>query len=607
MNKPNMITKLGLLLQIAVAITLISLIPMETVDAKAFMHGIKLSVDGEEYYLDGPADAQDGAKDIPGHYWVIAGHKQLVGKHYNSGPFDAPQWWSSDAPDGAFLYNVHGIIDTWSDDKAEKFFSRGYVHYHELVRVSDGRPHPDKVVWLKHTARMKFTLDGGPRPDLAHAVRPGVDYEFIPYGNEPYPSLQQQVAIALWNDVFDFELVELDMNELSSDLELGNNVSLPVAAPDTDIMWIEELPSSIVALRPGLFYAYQKMSQPHFPDIRVELPMERNYRVGDCTLMEKPLDISSCGALTILDEGKTMISGLVMIPEIGMSFLEPVDMILGGREYPGIHIVYNSKNTVNPITEEEEPPLPPNDDDQFGLFSSFTNQIESVISFPYYSSFTTNIVLDGDQQFYDIDPSTVWQRMDAVYNAVDLVYTHIEPWSWDWGLQMNIKGMEVWVNGGPTTTDKVGLTDELVDPNYYLIHPVTDEEIHFFSVGYNVSGVYGRAAGIGYSGSNAIGGSSGNNHAYSEALTTQSLKTKWVVAAHEIGHLIGGQHGDGAQPSSDECAGGWWALFGLKGSQSLCAPSLMPAGSAGAPDGRSAFFSDANDANIIDTLNAVGL
>ena len=594
-----MITKLGLLLQIVVTVTLISLVPVKTVDAKAFIHGIKLSVDGEEYYLDGPPDGPDGAKDIPGHYWVIAGHNQLTGKHYNTGPFDAPQWWSSDASDGAFLYNVHGIIDTWSGGNAEKYSSRGYVYYDELVRVSDGRPHPDKVVWLKHTARKKFTLDGGPHPDLAHAVRPGVDYEFIPYWSKPYPSLEKQVEIALWGDVFDFELVELDMNELSSNLELGSNVYLPVIASITDEIQFVGLPSSIVELRPELLYAYQKTSKPHLPYIEVALPIERNYRVGDCTFARQVDDnyIASCGALTILDDDKTMISGLVMTPEIGMSFLEPVDMILGGRENPGMHIVYNSKNTVNPITNDEEPPLPP--------INSFTQQIESIISFPYHASFSTNIVLDGDQQFYDIDPSTVWQRMDAVYNAVDLVYTHIEPWSFDWGLQMNIKGMEVWINGGPTTTDKVALTDELVEQDYYLIHPVTDKEIHFFSVGYNVSGVYGRAAGIGYSGSDAIGGSSGNNHAYSEARTTQSFKTKWVVAAHEIGHLIGGQHGDGAQPSSDECAGGLWALFGLEGS--LCAPSLMPAGGAGAPDGRSAFFSNANDANIIDTLNAVGL
>ena len=31
-----------------------------------------------------------------------------------------------------------------------------------------------------HTARTSFYLDGGPHPELAHGVTPGVDYDFIP-------------------------------------------------------------------------------------------------------------------------------------------------------------------------------------------------------------------------------------------------------------------------------------------------------------------------------------------------------------------------------------------------------------------------------------------
>jgi len=153
---------------------------------KGFVHGIVITVDGEDYYLAGAPDGPDGAFDIPGHYWVRAGPLQLVGKHYNTGPFGASQWWSSDAPDGELLFIVHGIIDMWTEEKAERYASRGYVHYHELIRVSDGALHPSKVVWLWHTARAFFTFDGGPRPDLAHSVTPGVDYEFIPNWFDPY-------------------------------------------------------------------------------------------------------------------------------------------------------------------------------------------------------------------------------------------------------------------------------------------------------------------------------------------------------------------------------------------------------------------------------------
>lgn len=80
----------------------------------------------------------------------------------------------------------HGIMDTWSLDKAAGYFSRGYVHYHELVGVSDGTPHPNKVVWLRHVATTSFTFDGGPMPHMGHPVSPGVDYRFMSNWKKPY-------------------------------------------------------------------------------------------------------------------------------------------------------------------------------------------------------------------------------------------------------------------------------------------------------------------------------------------------------------------------------------------------------------------------------------
>ncbi len=158
---------------------------------RGFVHGIIIALDGTDYYLAGAPDGPDGAIDVPGHYWLMAGFRMLIGKHYNTGPFGAPKWWSSDAPDGELLYTVHGIIDTWTQEKAEKYASRGFVHYHEFVEVSDGVTlHPTKVVWLKHTARTSFTLDGGPGapdPPYEHEVSPGVDYEFPNNWMNPYP------------------------------------------------------------------------------------------------------------------------------------------------------------------------------------------------------------------------------------------------------------------------------------------------------------------------------------------------------------------------------------------------------------------------------------
>ena len=154
--------------------------------AEGFEHGIELTVDGAGYYLAGAPDGPDGATDIPGHSWVAAGPQNLVGKHYNTGPFGAPSWWSSDAPNGELLYVVRGVIDVWSPEVAEEYASRGFVHYHELVSVDDGSLHPTKVVWLRHQARTSFTLDGGPAPQFAHSVTPGLDTEFINNYFVPY-------------------------------------------------------------------------------------------------------------------------------------------------------------------------------------------------------------------------------------------------------------------------------------------------------------------------------------------------------------------------------------------------------------------------------------
>jgi selenium-binding protein 1 len=152
----------------------------------SFVRGIVIPVDGEDYYLAGAADGPNGEIDVPGHYWVNLGGGKLLGKHYNTGPFGAEKWWSSDAEDGALLFDVEAVIDTWSDVKAIYYISRGSTHYHELVRVSDGQLHPSKVVWLKHVAREHFTFDGGPAPELAHEVVPGLDLDFMPNALKPY-------------------------------------------------------------------------------------------------------------------------------------------------------------------------------------------------------------------------------------------------------------------------------------------------------------------------------------------------------------------------------------------------------------------------------------
>lgn len=112
-------------LAIGLALALTGLAPHARASAEGFTHAPTVTVDGVDYYLAGAPDGPGGATDIPGHYWSAAGPAQLVGKHYNTGPFGAPRWWSSDAPDGELLYVVHAIIDTWTPAKAESYAKRG--------------------------------------------------------------------------------------------------------------------------------------------------------------------------------------------------------------------------------------------------------------------------------------------------------------------------------------------------------------------------------------------------------------------------------------------------------------------------------------------------
>lgn len=160
-------------------------------DPKVFTHGIVLNLDGVGYYFEGPADATDGAKDAPGHYWWQDSPNHLYGLHFNIGPFGEENWWSSDAGGTDLLFLVDAIIAPWTNNTAYDFAKKGYTHYHELLRVDNGERHPSLVVWFKHVGIPSvFNFDKGPVPEDGHIVTPGVDHQFltnyyIPYNPKP--------------------------------------------------------------------------------------------------------------------------------------------------------------------------------------------------------------------------------------------------------------------------------------------------------------------------------------------------------------------------------------------------------------------------------------
>ena len=407
-----------------------------------------------------------------------------------------------------------------------------------------------------------------------------------------------QVAHALKDDVLQFHLVDLDVPKLAQELELGT-ATLPVADGVGNIHLDIAHSAARVQLRDFELTKGTFKSEIALMPIKTELvllPLEQNWRLGGCATLGPTSTEPTCGAVTILNAAKTMVSGVVLDQRVGMSYVEPARHVLGivgDWDGDGLHVIYNHEHTVPPvfstgISGPESPTLAGAVARQVpGLASPFPRPVADTLR-------QTKVVLDGDRQFYNIDPSTVWSRMEAVHNIVSVIYELIEPFSTNgWALHIPVKGMEVWIAGGPSTTDNQDLLDEIVEPGYFLIHPPDNNELHILFVGYNVSGAYGWAAGIG-SAAGGIGGGPGLNHVYSEARSSQSLKTKWVVLAHEWGHLIGGRHGDG---TTVECTGGFLDF--------LCGPSLMLPGSAGAPDTRGPYFSDANDANIIAVIDSL--
>src|SRR6056297_841169 len=170
---------------------------------------------------------------------------------------------------------------------------------------------------------------------------------------------------------------------------------------------------------------------------------------------------------------------MVFHPDFGTSFMEPVNLVLQSDEYTGWHVIYNAENTaelnidegLSSLEKERSPKK--RDESDLTERATFTS---------------TEVVLDGDVEFYEWDESTVWRRQRNNFLASRLLYQLIEPNSsgGDWQLDTKIKGQEVWVSGGPSTTNPGDLRNEISptqpegsgNEDYFLINPVDDDDLH---------------------------------------------------------------------------------------------------------------------------------
>ena len=354
----------------------------------------------------------------------------------------------------------------------------------------------------------------------------------------------------------------------------------------------------------------------------IKLPREMNFQLGKCEKRDP-----TCGNLAVI--GK-QVEGFVIDKNIGFALFEPLGTLMkrhGMKRWRGdrsCHLVYNA-NFHGPLPVEDYDGDTHNHSDTQGpqsgksgliltgeqvaqdLRSSLANMGNFLIEPANAMPFPTHIPikLDSDATFYSLSPGTIWSRQLSVINSVRIIYGLIEPLTnGDWSIIFDVEGQETWLPGyGPTTTNKVDLSDEINDPGYYMIHHADNDEVSYFFVGYDMStGIAGRAGGI-----CSFGGDEGHqrNHAWGQQVEDvdggyafATLFGRIIVATHEIGHMIGALHSDGCTGATC-CAAG---LFSF-----MCGNSIMMSGAAGglAPDFRDPFFTPDNSANIKDCVDDV--
>jgi len=415
---------------------------------------------------------------------------------------------------------------------------------------------------------------------------------------------------ALGNSITAFSLKKIQASEFANRIKLQAPIDFPLT-DSQGIAYRTILPiNSESSRRSGVVTGYLKPLEGNNPG--VDLGPELGWRVGCMPGSD------TCGFLGFLDE-ESSHEGLTINFSTGTSFFEPADELLEsflGQPFdiePGCNVFYNVEDVNIPLGFEEEgtPPLPPLTDRDFlppGLIDAAPLR------------HTIPIVLDADWAFYLRAPESVWRRQAVIIGNVNVIYDFIEPESsGKFDIRFEIIGQEAWRFGhGPTTSDSLELSEEINDPGYVMVTHPKNNELSYFYVGYDMAGGVGGVAG-GLCGLEGIERDTGLpwdrtfgsdfehqwNHAWGQQIPDDdsgyefsTLYGRVVVAAHELGHMIGALHSRG---SNDACAadtGGW---------SRICGGTIMKSGRAGgvSPDFRQPFFSRLNDDLIVSCVGRV--
>lgn len=428
-------------------------------------------------------------------------------------------------------------------------------------------------------------------------LNPGDDMDFETC--ETAEAIRGQIESHLGSSLTEYELLLLDNAALLSDLRQGQAVMLPGVDEEGELVTLD-LPSFEEAVL-----------SPDLTEFTLKLGNEESRTVPaedtDIYRLDCQQGSGQCGMISFLDASGQQLEVAIASNEHGFTLIESASSLLTNLEggvataEPGCHVVYNSD--FHGGFNFAEYPL------QGAAFQPAGEVTPAFSAEPLASSHrfeaTIPIVLDSDHEFYSINSANVWRRQSAIIGFTNLFYGLIEPLSSNnFQLLFEVESQETWMpDFGPTSTDRDVLLDEINDPAYFMLNHPDNNEVSYFFVGYDMDGgIAGKAGGVcnlpGYDVTFGSSEDHQNNHAWGQQVQDEdagfafaTLFGRIVVAAHEIGHMIGGIHGDGAAESDGVCAGG--AL------DSMCGTSLMTGGSGGAPDFREPFFTDTNDENFI--------
>ena len=230
--------------------------------------------------------------------------------------------------------------------------------------------------------------------------------------------LTEQLRKALDDEVTAFHVVELDVRDLADAALAEGKASLPAVTAKGELVDVT-LPAAPARLRDegvdtGVLRSGRRAE--HVP-----LPAEHAYRLGNCP------DGDACATATILDEAATMVSGLVVAPDVGTSHYEPVDQLLGTDRYPGLHVVYNDAATLDLVIDDETAMLDRDRDSSPSATRRSPRPTPATAT--RFVGRSTRIVLDGDRTFFAANPATAFSRQLAIFNDFTLLYELIEPLS----------------------------------------------------------------------------------------------------------------------------------------------------------------------------------